>query len=384
MQTRQMTDEMRVLQLCAKVYPSSEDILTIENLVTKIDSSYLNLIALAHQHAVLPQTYHAFKTFFPKHPLTLLLKPHYLHIVKTNMSMVTQLLQVTQLFTRHEIPLLHFKGAVLAKLIYADITLRQYGDLDILIQKKDKQKALTLLNSEHFHPEITLNQHTRKTFFSAVNVLGFHDPKKHVFIELHWELLSKNYAISWREDILWGEIHPMQLNDHTVLTLSHTNHLLYLCTHGSKHLYQRLSWVCDIDRYIQTQNNLDWEEVFNRAKELSILRILSLSLHLTQTLLNTPLPLEVEKKISQDVLSKNLATQLSVLHFSDSTPIKKGLFSFKFLWNMRENIPDKLRFTWHALFTAKLDDFKMIQLPNYVSFLYVAVRPIRLGIKYFK
>lgn len=384
MNTKQISNEMLLLLHCAPLSPSAIHISVIQNLLIAIDNNHSFLVRLAYKHAVFPLLYKTLKRHFPQHPLTIKLKPYYLNIVQTNMSITTELLKSVTLLNTHHIPTLCFKGPLLSALVYGDITLRQYGDLDILIHKKDKDKAMILLKKNAYIPEIKLKKQTKNTFLDAVNVLGFHSPKKDTFIEVHWGLLSKNYAIHWEERDLWKEREMIQIDRHPLETLSHTNHFLYLCVHGSKHLFERLSWVCDIDRYVQTQNDINWEEIFTHAKHLGILRILCLSLHLTHTLLNTPLPKEVEDKISHDALAKKLSQQLIDLQFTNSNTKPKGLYAFKFLWLMRENFIDKLRFTYYALFAAKFDDFKFIQLPNYLAFLYPLVRPLRLAIKYFK
>jgi len=384
MDTKHSPHEIQLLLLCTKMSLSPDEVLAIQTLSNQITTPFETLISLAYKHAVVTQLYHTYKTYLPKHPIISILKPYYLNIVKTNMAMTSKLIHITHLLHSQQIPILCFKGPSLATQIYGDITLRQYGDLDILVKKQDKDKALTLLYKEQFIPEINLLPHSKKTFFSAVNVLGFHSPKKHIFLELHWELLSKNYAIHWEESYLWKNTQSICINQQILQTLSHTNHFLYLCAHGSKHLYARLAWVSDIDHYIQNQNNLDWEEILHEAKRLGIIRILYLSLFLAKNLLGTPLPHRVTIKMSQDIVAKKLAKQLINLHFTTMQQKEKDIHSFVLLWQMRENASDKIRFAWHALFSAKLDDFRFIQLPNYLAFLYPLLRPFRLMLKYLK
>ena len=225
---------------------------------------------------------------------------------------------------------------------------------------------------------------TKKTFFDSVNVLGFETPKNNKLIEIHWELLSKNYAIYWEESLLWERTQTVLIDKHAVRTLNHTNHFVYLCVHGSKHLFERLSWVCDIDHYIQTQNDLLWEEIIVVAKKLGVLRMLFLSLNLSQTLLETPLPPHIKKQIANDKPTQILTQQLISSQFTNHPNNTKNINSFKLLFNMRENHKDKLAFAWQALFATKITDFKFIQLPNYLKFLYPLIRPLRLTLKYFK
>ena len=342
------------------------------------------LISLAHKHAVLPLLYKTLKNIAPKHTLTTLLKPYYMGVVKKNMSMSAQLISLVERLKDSDIRTLSFKGPVLSQLAYGDITLRQYGDLDILIQKKDRKHIISLMKKDGYIPEITLSNAKQTSFLQAVNVLGFLTPTKETFIEVHWELLSKNYAITWHEKELWNNSSSININNQALLTLNPMHTLLYLCTHGSKHLYERLSWVCDVDRVVRSQKDLDWVHTINTAKDMGIYRMLLLSLALCQSLLDLPLPKELEDIIAQDKKVQTLSQKIIILHFTQQIKTTKSYSTFKLLCDMRENKQAKLRFCYLALFHPKFDDFKSIQLPFFLSFLYPFIRPFRLLGKYFK
>jgi len=382
--TVQTSTELSFLITASKVVLSKKETQNLELILEQDSLDKKELIALAYRHAVLPLLYKTLKTLAPQHPLTGILKPYYMSIVQKNMAMSSQLISVSKLLETHDIPILSFKGAVLSELVYGDISHRQYGDLDVLIHKKDTLKMMTLLENEGYIPEIALQNASKKTFLKAVNVLGFHTPSKKTFIEVHWELLSKNYAITWDEKNLWKDITHIDINQHRLNTLSAEHTLLYLCTHGSKHLYERLSWVCDVDRLIRTQKSLDWTSIIFTSKKMGMHRMVLLSLSLCQTLLDLPLPQEIEDAIHKDKKVSILVDSIIALHFTNAKKETKNHSTFTLLWHMREKLSDKLRFTYLALFHPKFDDFKMIQLPNYLSFLYAVVRPTRLGMKYFK
>src|SRR3712207_8653927 len=40
--------------------------------------------------------------------------------------------------------------------------------------------------------------------------------------------------------------------------------LLILCVHGTKHIWGRLSWICDVAELLRTQPDMDWEYVLDR------------------------------------------------------------------------------------------------------------------------
>ncbi len=385
-----MTPDIQFLINCSKSNPEAVDIEKIRKHASRLDSTALSAIAaLARSHGVFPLLYQAIQShavdLIPEESLADL-KQGNLNLVVQNMYMASELIRILKLLKDNGIQALAFKGPALSELAYADITLRQYCDLDILIKKQDIAKSIHLLTQDQYIPEIELPEEAGKTFFSCVNVIGL---SKIIHIEIHWELLSKNYAIDWPEEALWKQHNAISMDGSTVPMLAYNTHLLYICAHGAKHLFQRLEWVCDIDRLIRTGVNtspagLDWPGLFKDAQTLGIERILLLGLYLSQKLLALPLPEDIRTKVLYDPAVEKLAQHIISLHFSTPNNQSRSYGTFGLLWNMRENLSDRLRFAYRALFAPKLDDFKYVQLPANLMFLYPVIRPFRLLTKYFR
>lgn len=380
-----MTPEFQFLTTCCTCNHTISDIEKIRSYLSQVDHQPLtDIVPLAHIHGVFPLVYHALHT----HAADLLsteflaeLKQYNRHIVMQNMRMTAELIRITQLFADHGIQLIAFKGPALAQLAYKDITLRQYTDLDILIKKQDIAKAIALLTNENYLAEINLVESIQETFYACVNVIGF---EKAIRIELHWELLAKNYAVAWKEVELWQSNDTTHLNAVSIPILSYNTHLLYLCVHGSKHLFERLEWICDIDRFITAKPDLAWQTLLKQAQEKGLERMLLLSLYLCHQLLALPLPTNIRLKVLNDLAVKKLGAQIIKLNFSGTNTQNKSYRTFYLLWQMRENFTDRLLFTYRGLFSPKFDDFKDLALPKQLRLLYPLIRPIRLLAKYFR
>lgn len=381
----EMPPDLQCLVNCCKMNPTDLDIEQIcDQLKELIGQSLSDFISLAHAHGVFPLVYQAICKYaadlVSKQSLSEL-KQSNMNIVIQNMYMSAEMIRVLALLNENSIQAQAFKGPALSELAYGDIALRQYCDLDILIKKQDIAKSITLLSADGYTPEINLPEGMDKAFFACVNVIGL---GKTIRIEIHWELLSKNYAIEWLEDTLWKENDTVYIDGDDVSMLAYNTHLLYLCTHGAKHLFERLEWVCDIDRLIRAKPNMDWQSLFEDARTLGIERMLLLGLYLAHQLLGLPLPRKISVKVFNESEVEALGRQIISLNFS--TPDKQGRSygTFGLLWRMRENYTDRLRFAWRAMFAPKFDDFKALQLPAYLVFLYPVVRPFRLLVKYFR
>lgn len=334
---------------------------TKANLDAKIYSK--EEIDLAYKHGLIPLLYKSCQT--PQ------LKPHYTLIVQRNMQMTMHLIALLKVLQKENISALSFKGVVLAHLAYQNISLRQFGDLDILIQDKDKDKIIECMQKYGYKPEIILKQSTQAYFLKSVNVMGFYTPDNSTLIEIHWQLLSKNYAISWDENLLWKDTIETSIFNQKVQTLNFEQQLLYLCLHSAKHLFSRLQWLCDIDHTLRSQEYIKWENLVQHADKLKIRRIFLLNLSLCHSKLDLPLPTFIHQLIKEDKQIKNIQSQV---FYSQS---------FILFLKMRETYKDKFLFIYYGIFATKFDDFKYIQLPSYLGLLYLFIRPWRLLRKYF-
>jgi hypothetical protein len=370
-----------------------ESLFIRDYLARLLASDIRHLTALASRHGILPLVYRTLKRVAREHssllsPLSSLelllsgLQSAYRAIARRNMLMSAELIRLVELLEGHGIGVLAFKGPVLAQMAFGDITLRQYGDLDILIHPDDISRTIDLLNPEEYIPEIHLKEGTKETFFKCVNVIGLHKKSTGVRIEIHWELLSKNYAVIWKEKSLWSTRESIWINNKEIPILSVEQHLLYLCIHGAKHLFERLEWICDIDRIVRARADIDWQNLFDEAQKMGTRRMLYLGLALCQNFFGLKLPEMITEKIRHDKAVPGLISKIIEIHFSETSYEGRDYHSFGLLWGMRENFSDQLRFAGSGLFAPKFDDFIFLQLPEKLSFLYPLIRPYRLMTKY--
>jgi len=389
-----VTPNLQFLINCCHCAPTAPAIREISEYAATLDQQALaELLSLARVHGVLPLVYQAVQ----RHATDTIskdclaeLKQQNLYVVMQNMAMSAELVRAVSLLQENGIRVLSFKGPALSRLAYGDVVLRQYVDLDILIKKQDIARSIALLTEDGYLPQISLSEGVNTAFYDCVNVIGL---GKKICIEVHWALLSKNYAVDWPEKSLWQESDSVDIECKHISMLSFNNHLLYLCVHGAKHLFERLEWVCDIDRMVRTreamvstqENQLtrEWSGLFEDAKVLGIERMLLLGLSLAHQLLALPLPKDISDKVLNDSAVQALHQQIISQNYSRQENRGRSYSTFGLLWRMRENYSDRMRFAWRAMFAPKFDDFKAVQLPAGLVFLYPFIRPFRLFFKYF-
>ncbi len=379
-----MTQKLQFLINCCKSKPTRADIEQISAKISRFDITELaDITALAHTHGVLPLVFHAVQTHAAGHiseKSIAPLKKSYIITVAKNSRMTAEMIRLIRLLNENDIQALAFKGPSLSQLAYGDITSREFHDLDILIKRQDARRVAVLLTEDKYISEFSLAEDIADAYVGWVNVIGFRKLER---IEIHWDLLSINYAIHWPENSLWGNTDTTTIDGISIPIPAYNTHLLYLCAHGAKHLFERLEWVCDIDRMIRVTPDLNWQSLFEEAKERRIERILRLGLYLSHKLLSLPLPENIKTEVMNDAAVKDLGQRLIDMNFNTSDGQGRSYRSFFLLWRMRENRSDRIRFAYRAMFAPKFDDFIFIKLPRHLLFLYPIIRPFRLLAKYF-
>jgi hypothetical protein len=91
-----------------------------------------------------------------------------------------------------------------------------------------------------------------------------------------------------------------------------------LCVHGSKHYWERLSWMADVAELSQIPRGLDWAAAGSRARALGAERMMHLGLALAHELLAAPLPPEVLRRVRNDGAACSLAARVRARFFQEA------------------------------------------------------------------
>ena len=113
-----------------------------------------------------------------------------------NMALANRLLKFSQLFEQHNIPVIFFKGPVLAASTYGNILLRQNGDLDLLVRNEDFQQAIELIISQGYEQTIQVPWEVH---------LSSKD-RNNIDLDLHWEIIPKHLSCSLGSNYVWSHL----------------------------------------------------------------------------------------------------------------------------------------------------------------------------------
>jgi hypothetical protein len=378
---------MDLVVACARVEICEEQAQQIRDLLKQpIDWSYV--FESANRHFVAPllcfHLVHHFRHDVPDSILNNARQAFEAH-VRRNLFLTQELIKVVKLLDTNGIPVLPFKGPVLAVLAYRNLALRQFADLDILIPHERAARAMELLVKEGYgvvaEPLNALQRHPSPLARNK-DVILF---KAGVRIELHWRLTGKHFDFPLEAEWLWNAPERVSVAGFDIRSLPASELLLFLCMHGSRHGWERLQWICDIAEFLRTHTTMDWRKVWDTARLLRNERNLALGLRLAHDVLGLSLPDAVHQRVAIDPAVSDLSEGVyELLLARHRVPLDISYWR-QYHLQVKERLRDRIRLRLHysarylRLATSPtMRDRSLVMLPAYLSFLYYVLRPIRL------
>jgi hypothetical protein len=371
--------EHELLLYCARTTATDSVASRLRQLASaNIDWEYL--FSLARRHSIVPLLYlqldrHAFDLVPSEHLAQL--KKHYFENVARNTILTAELCRLITRFTGSGIDAIPYKGPVLALFAYGNVALRRFVDLDVIVKKSDVLKAREILLEEGYTPSKSLSLNQQELLLRTQHNMQFSRDNHRLIIELHWEVAPQLFASTVNSDQLWDNLVSIDINGAKVRTLSAADLLFSLCVHGSRHLWERLGWICDIAELL-ARHSFDWPTLLKRATEADSDRMFLLGLYLAERLLEAPLPAEVKQRCDSDPRLVSLAENVVEHLFNGPTHVPATSREiFKYNIGVRKTLGARARYIIYMLRPTD-GDLGAHSLPESLRFAYYLTRPFRL------
>lgn len=293
-----------------------------------------------------------------------------------------QLIRLMDAFRAQGIVAIPYKGPVLALQAYGDITLREYGDLDIVLPHREIARANDVMLGLGYHPTFPFAISPAKISRVVPGEYNYRDESGRVVADLHTERTLRHFPKPPNLEELAYRLVPVEVAGHSMSTFSLEDRFPILCIHGSKDFWQRIIWIADIAELIRSHPVLDWDLVVRRAESLEAGRMLRLGLALAQKLLDADLPREIAGWVARDTFADSAANKMASRHLSREGARLGAADRFEFRRQMLPSTLDGLRYSIRLAITPADDDWSALRLPRPLSPLYRALRPLRLVGKY--
>lgn len=288
-----------------------------------------------------------------------------------NIRLTQELLEFEKLSKSLNISIIPFKGLILSQFLYKNITKRQFGDIDIFIKKKDFRAFSNRLMKLGYTPYYEIEKMSDKTLFLLHNDCPFWHKEKKIMVEIHWRFF-KNLALNEKIIYPFNNLKKISLYKESFYSFSNEINLLYLTLHGTKHFWERIGWILDIDSFIRVAN-IDWQNFILMAKKMGALKMSLLGFYLSLKYFKTPLPKEIKELIKDKTVIK-IAKDIEKSYFEQKEPYNI-LIKFYYMLKLRDSLYYKVAMTISFLFSPNKNEARLILLSDRFYWLYWIIRP---------
>ena len=336
--------EDKLLLYCIRSSVKSESLDNLEKIILGgVDWDYI-IRAADSPHGIVPLLYCTLKALsFNGVPAQFQarIQARYRQVALHNLALTGELLKILKSLEGQKIPALAFKGPLLAVTAYGNLALRQFCDLDILVQQQDVVQTIRLLTSLGYSLPEPLNDNQIRELLPRKKDLKLISRSERTVLEIHWRLVGRYFPFSFDLRRMWDDLEVAKISGVDVLNFAPEELILFLCVHGSKHMWERLIWVSDVARVLDNQPDIDFEYLIRIAETHGCLRMVKLGLLLASTLGNAQLPEGVLDNIMADKCMDNLSVQSVAMLFPDSSETNSVSGLHQFHISARERIQDK-------------------------------------------
>lgn len=387
--------EQALILECSRTEMDSAQITSVKTILeTELDWDFI--IKTSYQNGVLPLISANLRQHFAdlippeiKEKLALQFQEH----TQNNLFLTAKLLEIVRIFSEAEIPVLPFKGPVLAMQAYGNLSFRQFVDLDILVQPKHFDEAVQKITEHGYKAVSQIPWVKRKAlFFDRQKDIGLISDDSKVRVELHWKLSGSHFALPLELNQLWERLEEINLGGAQINNLAFPDLFVYLCLHGSRHGWERLGWVCDLHELIGSKRGeeIDWAEINLHAQKHGCEKVVELGLFLVREFFGVKTNFPDWEQIEKSETFKKIARQIRNKIFTrDQKSTEIGDWYLYHL-TLKEKRADKLKlhvhyFLWYLrlVLTPNSQDKAVFNLPKIFYPLYYILRPSRLLYTYF-
>ncbi len=373
--------EAEFILRCVREQESADGAVRLDQLIEcKLD--WNGVLAMARSHAVLPLLHHKLTSMSwnrippaPRSEIELFFRQN----AARNLGMAAELTEIIKLCRNNSIPVIPFKGVVLAQRLYGSFAQRVSSDLDVLVRQCDASKLRELLARRGYESSWALSACYDKELLRTMRQLPLAHKSLPWVVEVHTALLDGPDSQATSFESLNSRLEIMEVGGQSIGVLPIDEVLLYLCVHGAKHCWERLGWICDVAQLIRQHPDLDWATILARARQQKWERALLLGLTLARDLLGVTLPKAIER---HRPVIHSLAEIVSAKLFAPRQVKEGTLWRLWFQLRCRECRRHRLWFAWSSVMRPTVADWQSLSLPAPASHFYYLFRPIRLVGKY--
>jgi hypothetical protein len=284
--------------------------------------------------------------------------------------------QIVDSFAANAVPTMAIKGPALAIAAYGDVAMREFVDLDFMVQLSDLPHAARALEQVGYSS--AYRHDVVESGFFPDTTLDF--LREDSVVDLHWSLSPRYFPFAPEAEQVWNRTAEIELLGRRVRVLSPGDAILFQACHGSKHGWTTLAQVCDFAHLLATAGNVNWTSLLDDARRARSHRMLLLAVELAHSLELCEVPAELLDAASRDSRVASLTRRVAPRFFDLKRAVK--LDGWATAIRTIESTRDRAIYIAQRVLAPKMSDRALMPLPRLLYPLYYLARPLLVAIKH--
>jgi len=380
--TNNLKNEEKLLIQLSRKELSSNNLSYINESLGKYDIDWDYLLNLARIHGVTSFIYLNLSGHFQNliHKAVLgRIKDSYMENSKKSLFLSSVLLDILYNLDEIGIKAIPLKGPVLSQILYGDVTVRDFSDIDILVDKKDIIKTREFLISRDYVPQFDLINDQQDYYINShYYYLNFFRTDHKVIVDLHWATSASNYSFSRGMEYYIRKLENIDFFNKQLSVLRKEDLLLLLCIHGCKHQWVELKWVCDIAELVESKDDMDFKYLIEESRALNCTKMFHFALQSANQIydcVRDSYMNEILKYMKSYGHRKEQAYGMIFSRRNKTNNKFKGLFFFPKLMDIKK---DRFLYFYNNYVCPTPIEFSMISVGGRLFFVYYFLRVLRI------
>lgn len=208
-----------------------------------------------------------------------------------------------------------YKGPALAVDAHGDVGARRFYDLDLLVARRDRERAADALSAAGYASPDGLTAREER-FYARWEGVAHRVVEGGLPVELHWRCQAARYGGPGDPAAVLARSRGCALGGGRVPVPAVEDLGVLLALHGAKHAWRLLMWVADFSA-TASRGDFDWERFMGRASEWGVRRAAQYGVLVGHALTSLPAPTRLLEAARADAAAARLAAAIVARHLGD-------------------------------------------------------------------
>lgn len=270
------------------------------------------------------------------------------------------------------------KGPLLSTWLYGDLGMRRFVDLDLMVERGQRDRALRVLADSGYALRDGLSIATARVVYAGTGAWPLSHPAGFA-VDLHWRAQALGFASPMRPREVLREsiLTPAAGGDIRIPCATHAACLGLL--HAAKHLWTSLELVLSI-AHLMRRSDIDWVRVHRLTRRAGAWNACAVGMTLASETFAVEIPAPARRRIRPSGVDSLLRTAMSFLAMPDvaGAPLRA---EFRAHCASLDTLRGRARYAaWRLLAPTPLEP-AWWPLPDRLAPLYAPVRLLRLAVR---